>query len=52
MIFPIGGIMHQTGELRIWTKDRGISAEHEIFIRAVAGQMGIALDREKIYSEQ
>ena len=52
VIFPIGGIMHQTGELRIWTKDRGISAEHEIFIRAVAGQMGIALDREKIYSEQ
>lgn len=52
VIFPIGGIMHQTGELRIWTKDRGISAEHEMFIRAVAGQMGIALDREKIYSEQ
>lgn len=52
VIFPIGGIMHQTGELWIWTKDRGISAEHEIFIRAVAGQMGIALDREKIYSEQ
>ena len=23
VIFPIGGIMHQTGELRIWTKDRG-----------------------------
>ena len=32
--------------------DRGIGADQEIFIRAAAGQMGIALDREMIYSEQ
>ena len=52
VLFPIGGITHKTGEIIVFTKDRGISAEQEIFIRAVAGQMGIALDRDRIYSEQ
>lgn len=52
VLFPIGGITHKTGEIVVFTKDRGISAEQEIFIRAVAGQMGIALDRERIYAKQ
>ena len=45
LLFPIGGITCNSGEIVIFTRDRGISAEQEIFIRAVAGQMGIALDR-------
>lgn len=52
VLFPIGGIIRQTGELKVYTLDHGISAEQEIFIRAAAGQMGIALDREMIYEEQ
>lgn len=52
VLFPIGGITCKTGEIIVFTKDRGISAEQEIFIRAVAGQMGIALDRERIYAKQ
>src|SRR5699024_7021647 len=51
-IFPIGGIVRQIGELKVFTEDRGIGADQEICIRAAAGQMGIALDREMIYSEQ
>lgn len=50
--FPIGGVMQQIGELKVFTVDKGMSAEQEIFIRAAAGQMGIALDRELIYAEQ
>lgn len=50
--FPIGGVMQQIGELKVFTSDKGMSAEQEIFIRAAAGQMGIALDRELIYAEQ
>lgn len=52
VIFPMGGIVRQIGELKVFTDDRGIGADQEIFIRAAAGQMGIALDREMIYSEQ
>lgn len=52
VVFPMGGIPHKTGEIIVFTKDRGISAEQEIFIRAVSGQMSIALDRERIYSEK
>ena len=52
VLFPIGGIMQQSGELKVYTQDRGMTAEQEIFIRAAAGQIGIALDRETIYSEQ
>ena len=52
VMFPIGGIARKTGEIIVFTKDRGLGAEQEIFIRAVAGQMGIALDRERIYEKQ
>ena len=52
VLFPIGGIARKTGEIIVFTKDRGLGAEQEIFIRAVAGQMGIALDRERIYEKQ
>lgn len=52
ILFPISGAVQQIGVLKIFTKDRGIGAEQEIFIRAAASQMGIALDRELIYSEQ
>ena len=51
ILFPISGAVQQIGVLKIFTKDRGIGAEQEIFIRAAASQMGIALDRELIYSE-
>ena len=52
VLFPIRGIARKTGEIIVFTKDRGLGAEQEIFIRAVAGQMGIALDRERIYEKQ
>ena len=52
VMFPIRGIARKTGEIIVFTKDRGLGAEQEIFIRAVAGQMGIALDRERIYEKQ
>ena len=48
VLFPIGGIARKTGEIIVFTKDRGLGAEQEIFIRAVAGQMGIALDGEDL----
>ena len=51
VLFPIRGIARKTGEIIVCTKDRGLGAEQEIFIRAVAGQMGIALDRERIYEK-
>lgn len=52
IIFPIGGILQKIGVLKVFTIDKGLSPEQEIFIRAAAGQIGIALDREMIYSEQ
>ena len=52
VIFPIGGILQKIGELKVFTDDNGLGSEQEIFIRAAAGQIGIALDRELIYSEQ
>lgn len=52
ILFPIGGIVRKIGELKVYNGERGISAEQEVFIRAAASQMGIALDRERIYAEQ
>ena len=52
ILFPIGSMVQKIGELKVYTRDRGIGREQEIFIRAAAGQIGIALDREMIYAEQ
>lgn len=52
MMFPIIGIVKQIGILKILNHNQGLSVEQELLVKTAANQIGIALDRELIYTEQ
>lgn len=52
MMFPIAGHVRRLGTLKIFNHNQGLSIEQELLIKTAANQMGIALDRELVYTEQ
>lgn len=52
MMVPIIGLTKQIGVLKVYNHNQGLTIEQELLIKTAANQIGIALDRELIYSEQ
>ena len=52
MMVPIIWLTKQIGVLKIYNHNQGLTTEQELLIKTAANQIGIALDRELIYSEQ
>lgn len=50
--FPIMGLAKRVGTLKIYNKNVNFDIEQEWLVKAVAAQMGIALDREFVYNER
>lgn len=52
LMFPIIGLAKQIGVLKVFNHNQGLTSEEELMVKTAANQIGIALDRELIYSEQ
>ena len=52
LMFPIIGIVKQIGLMKILNHNQGLSVEQELIVKTAANQIGIALDRELIYTQQ
>lgn len=52
LMFPIIGIVKQIGIMKILNHNQGLSVEQELIVKTAANQIGIALDRELIYTQQ
>lgn len=52
MMFPITGLVKRLGSLKVYNQNQGLSIEQELLIKTAANQIGIALDRELVYTEQ
>ena len=52
MMVPIIGLTKQIGVLKVYNHNQGLSIEQELLIKTAANQIGIALDREMVYTEQ
>lgn len=52
LMFPIIGVVKQIGTLKVFNHNQGFTVEQELLVKTAANQIGIALDRELIYTEQ
>ncbi|MDW7672381.1 MAG: DUF4118 domain-containing protein [Bacillota bacterium] len=50
--YSIQSAAGQLGVMHVFAEDPGVDDQTELIIQAVVTQLGIALDREKLYSEQ
>jgi len=50
--FPIQGLTKQLGKIQVAYNKQNFTLEHELLIKTVVNQIGLAIDRELIYNER
>lgn len=50
--FPIQGLTKQLGKIQVAFTKQNFTLEHELLIKTVVNQIGLAIDRELIYNER